>query len=236
MLRGLLVGAALVVSAAVLAAPRDAAARYPCSKTGEVRFRAADGTKLAGLHFGKGQTAVVFAHELGGGACQWLPYARTLAAKGYLTLAFDFRGYGSSQRRSGSAKWRLPMDVNAAAKQARKLGARHVILVGASMGGTAVITAAPNAQPPVNAVVSLSGPAEFGRMKADAAAPKLTVPVLYMVGALDQDFVPDAHTLYDATGSQEKQLQIRDTAAHGVALLGDAATRALFEQFLAAHR
>jgi pimeloyl-ACP methyl ester carboxylesterase len=221
---------------ALVAAPHEAAARYSCSKTGEVHFKAADGTRLAGLHFGKGQTAVVFAHELGGGACQWMPYARQLAAKGYLTLAFDFRGYGSSQTRTGSAKWRLPMDVNAAAKEARKLGAKRVILVGASMGGTAVLTAAPNVAPPVNAVVSLSGPAEFGRMKADAAVPKLTVPVLYMVGSLDQDFVPDAHTLYDATTVQDKTLEIRETASHGVQLLGDAATRGIFERFLAAHR
>ena len=215
---------------------RNRLARYACSKTGEVHFTAADGTKLAGLRFGKSQTAVVFAHELGGGVCQWMPYARQLAAKGYLTLAFDFRGYGSSQTRTGSAKWRLPMDVNTAAKEARKLGAKHVILVGASMGGTAVLTAAPNVQPPVNAVVSLSGPAEFGRMKADAAAPKLTMPVLYMVGSLDQDFVPDAHTLYDATTVQDKTLEVRDTADHGVRLLGNAATRAIFERFLAAHR
>lgn len=235
-MRAVLAAAALVLAAAVFATPRIASARYACSKTGEVHFRAADGTKLAGLRFGKSQTAVVFAHELRGGACQWMPYARQLAAKGYLTLAFDFRGYGSSQTRTGGAKWRLPMDVNAAAKEARKLGAKHVILVGASMGGTAVLTAAPNLQPPVNAVVSLSGPAEFGRMKADAAAPKLTVPVLYMVGSLDQDFVPDAHTLYDATASQDKTLQVLDTADHGVRLLGNAATRAIVEQFLAAHR
>jgi len=234
--RAVLAAAALVLAAAVFATPREAAARYACSKTGEVHFRAADGTRLAGLRFGKSQTAVVLAHELGGGACQWMPYARRLAAKGYLTLAFDFRGYGSSQTRTGSAKWRLPMDVNAAAKEARKLGAKHVILVGASMGGTAVLTATPNAHPPVNAVVSLSGPADFGRMNAEAAAPKLTVPVLYMVGSLDQDFVPDAHTLYDATVVQDKTLEVRDTANHGVRLLGDPATRAIFEQFLAAHR
>ncbi len=236
MVRAVLAAVTVALAAALFATPREAAARYACSKTGEVHFKAADGTKLAGLRFGKSQTAVVFAHELGGGACQWLPYARQLAAKGYLTLAFDFRGYGSSQTRTGSAKWRLPMDVSAAAKEARKLGAKHVILVGASMGGTAVLTAAPNVQPPVNAVVSLSGPAEFGRMKADAAAPKLAMPVLYMVGSLDQDFVPDAHTLYDATTVQDKTLEVRDTADHGVRLLGNAATRAIFERFLAAHR
>jgi dienelactone hydrolase len=125
--------------------------------------------------------------------------------------------------------------VNAAAKQARKLGAKRVILVGASMGGTAVLTAAVNAQPPVNAVVSLSGPKEFGRMRAEAAVSKLTVPVLYMVGALDQDFAGDARTLYDATASHEKKLEVRDTGEHGVRLLIEPAARSLFEQFLAAH-
>ena len=57
-----------------------------------------------------------------------------------------------------------------------------------------------------------------------------------MVGSLDQDFVPDAHTLYDATTVQDKTLEVRDTADHGVRLLGNNATRAIFERFLAAHR
>jgi pimeloyl-ACP methyl ester carboxylesterase len=223
----------LLVPVAVMVIGTGAASAHYCAKSGELRFRAADGAKLAGHRFGRGTTAVIFAHEIRGGACQWIPYARRLAARGFLTIAFDFRGYGDSQRRTGSSGSRLPADITAAVKLARSLGARKVVLVGASMGGTAVVVAAANVRPAVDGVVSLSGVGTLGYMNATAAARTLTMPVLYVVGKQDIGFVDESRALYDATASPMKKLEIPDNTYHGVQLVQDPPTRTLVEEFVA---
>jgi pimeloyl-ACP methyl ester carboxylesterase len=232
----MLSAAAVVVTLiAVLggAATPPRAAAHPCTNTGTIRFRAADGTKLAGHRFGRGTTAIVFAHQSRGNACQWMPYARRLARQGYLTIAFDFRGYGDSQRRSGAAMLRLPADVTAAARLGRSLGATRVVLVGASMGGTAVVVAAANARPAVDGVVALSAPSGFGRMDGIAAARRLQMPILYVAGDKDDGFADESRALYDATTSTAKSLEILDSPYHGVELLqNDGVARSLVERFI----
>ncbi|MGC5412864.1 hypothetical protein ACPXCX_55805, partial [Streptomyces sp. DT225] len=67
-------------------------------------------------------------------------------------------------------------------------GATKLLLMGASKGGTAVLAAAPRLNPQPDAVVALSAPVQYSNMNAVGAVPKLTSPVLYMVGELDGDF------------------------------------------------
>jgi dienelactone hydrolase len=216
------------------ASARPESRAHSCAKRGEITFRAADGLRLAGHRFGRGKTAVIFAHEARGGACQWIPYARSLARRGYLTIAFDFRGYGRSQTPRRGAASRLPADVIAAAKLSRRLGAKKVVVVGASMGGTNVVAAAANARTVIDGVISVSAPTSYGRTDALAAARRLQVPALYLVGEGDEGFVEHARLLYEATGSAEKRLEILESPQHGVYLATEPAARSLLESFVAA--
>ena len=217
------------------ASARTEAGAHPCGPKGTgVNFRAADGLRLHGHRFGRGTTAVVFAHESRGGACQWIPYARALARRGYLTIAFDFRGYGRSQTPKRGAWSRLPADVIAAAKLSRSLGAKKVVVVGASMGGTNVVVAAANARTVIDGVISVSAPTSWGRSDALAAARRLQMPALYLVGEGDEGFVEHARLLYEATGSADKRLEILDSAQHGVYLAAEPPARSLIEAFIAA--
>ncbi len=209
---------------------------HACVKKGELRFKAADGTRLAGHRFGRGTTAVVLAHQSNGNVCQWAPYARRLASLGYLAIAFDFRGHGDSQYRKYPASRRLAGDVSAAVKVARRLGAKKVVLVGASLGGIAVTVAAANTRPLVDGVINLSGPANFGGIDAVAAAQRLQVPVLYIAGDNDDGFTEDARKLYQATAETEKALELIAGTEHGVQLVSHAGrARTLVESFIAAH-
>jgi pimeloyl-ACP methyl ester carboxylesterase len=224
---------AVLTLGAVAVRPQPAGAHY-CTKTGSVSFRAADGVRLAGHRFGRGSTAVVFAHQSRGDACQWIPYARQLGNRGYLAIAFDFRGYGDSQRNAGYTNRRLPAEVIAAAKLSRALGAKKVVLVGASMGGTAVVVAAASARPTVDGVIAVSAPSGFGYMHGVDAARKLRMPVLILAGDKDPGFADEAHTLFDATGSSDKRLEILDSPFHGVELVEhNAAVRSLIQEFVA---
>ena len=217
----------LALVAVVLAAGASARgehASHTCVRAGEVRFTAADGTKLVGHRFGKGSTAVILVHQGNGSLCEWVPYARRLAAQGYFVFPIDLRGHGLSQRRTGAAANRLAADVTAAAKLVRKLGKKKVFVVGASMGGIATLVAGANVKPPLAGVVGLSAPARFRGLDALATAPRLRVPVLYVAAEGDDnagfDFSEDARALDAATASADKQLEIVDGNLHGIALLG----------------
>ena len=233
----------LLVLAATAAATAGAAPEresHACVRGGELWFRAADGTKLVGHRFGKGSTAVILAHQSVGSLCDWLPYAKRLAAQGYFAFPVDFRGYGFSETPpTARAANRYAADLTAAVKAVRKLGKRKVILVGASMGGIASLVAAANVSPPVDGVVSVSAPARFRGLDAVKTAPRLRVPALYLAAAGDDngefDFSADAETMFAATASPDKQLEVLPGRLHGILLLdGSARARALVETFLRA--
>jgi pimeloyl-ACP methyl ester carboxylesterase len=198
---------------------------------GDVRFRAADGTRLAGHRFGSGSTAVVLVHQSDGDLCQWVPYARRLAGLGYLALVVDLRGHGASQTRHYPANQRLAGDVAAASREARALGARKVFLLGASLGGSAVVSAAANVRPAVAGVISVSGSADL--VDALQSAPRVRVPALLIAAKGDLDFAPDVGRLYAVVGSARKTRVLLPGSAHGVQLVGTRKrARDLIERFL----
>ena len=212
MLRAIIVLAAFVVSSTASASPGAASA---CVAT-NASFRTADGARLQGAVLGRGRTGVVFAHQVAGDRCQWLDFARELAGKGYRVLVFDMRGYGAS---SGAANVRPDRDVASAAAELRRRGVRRVVLVGASMGGTGVVAAAPGIRPAVSGVVDLSGPVGFGGVNALVTAKRLTAPALFVAGRDDGDFASATRALYRAAASKDKQLVIASTSWHGVDLV-----------------
>jgi alpha-beta hydrolase superfamily lysophospholipase len=231
----------VLVALATAGAPvASSAPAHVCVSANELRFRAADGTRLVGHRFGGKQpgarTAVVLAHQSNGDVCEWAPYARRLAARGFFALAFDFRGHGSSAGRQ--AYGRLGLDVMAAARAVRSLGARKVVVVGASLGGIAGVVGVAGARPPITGFVAVSAPAEIaGRLNALPSAARLRVPTLYLAAQGDQsppyDFAADAQRLYEATGTTEKRILLVPGSLHGVALVaGSGQSRELLEAFL----
>jgi alpha-beta hydrolase superfamily lysophospholipase len=226
----------LVVSAAGAAPQRTA---HDCVKGGELWFRAADGTRLVGHRFGKGRTAVILTHQSEGDLCDWLPYAKRLAARGYVVFPIDFRGYGFSSH-SVAGPGRFPQDIAAATKALRKLGVRKVFVVGASMGGIAALVAATQISPPLDGVVSVSSPRLYGNMNGIATAKRLQVPVLYLAATADDnagyDFSEDAQALHRRAASKEKRLVLLPGPLHGIELVGRSPqARAALERFLRDH-
>ena len=223
-------------TAASESAPPPGAACPSRVTTGKpVRFGSDGATNLGGVVFGTGRTGIVLAHQTEDNLCQWAPYAVELARRGYRVLAFDFPGFGfSSDVVSGQT---LDGVVVAAAALLRSQGATAIVLIGASMGGTASLVAATEVQPPVAGVISVSGPTLYQNVAASLAAPKLTVPVLYAAGRADDEFARDAQTLYDATpASVDRKLVIVAAGLHGVDLVADGSeVEAAVTAFLSAH-
>ncbi len=169
---------ALATSASGSAQRRDA---DPCIRPGEtpVQLTASDGAEVYGVELGSGSTGVVLGHQYLSDHCELIDFARRLAAAGYRALTIDFRGFGAS---TGGAAYRYDRDVAAAVARLRADSVTRVELVGASMGGTAVLVAASTIAPLVDEVVSLSGPARYHSLDALRAVRRSHIAVRFVVG------------------------------------------------------
>jgi alpha-beta hydrolase superfamily lysophospholipase len=187
-----------------------------------VWFRASDGILLDGAAIGDGETAVVLAHEYPSNLCLWLPYAKTLASHGFLAFVFDLRGLGSSQSaKAYSDADRYDRDVEAAAAEVRRLGAKRVFLAGASIGGAAVLVAGASVSPEPAGIISFSGETYVSdEIDALKTAPKLRAPLLLLVAGHDGYVTIDDYRKLEAkAGSQDKQLVVYADSWHGWDLL-----------------
>ncbi len=170
--------------------------------------------RLAALSIGTGRVAVILAHQSDGSLCQWWPYARSLAAR-FRVVAFDFDGSGASPSGDGN----YPGEIAAASWWARHHGSRLIVLMGGSMGGTAVMIAAADLGYLVAGVIDLSGPAQFGAMDALAAARRVRVPALFGYGTLDGAFPVYVRAVRAATASRDKPVVTVSGGTHGAALV-----------------
>lgn len=185
---------------------------------------ASDGIRLYAIEAGHGSTAVVLAHEgiaHQSSLCWELPYAKTLLARGLRVLAFDFRGYGDSERPSRN-QLVLGRDLGAAVARVHKDGAKHVFLIGASMGGAAVVQN--SAGLPVTGIVSLSGTRFWSGYGINKPGPgALRAPLLY-IGSRSDSLAPvqEARTIVRAAGSNDKRSVFYPGSLHGWELVQNA--------------
>src|SRR5690606_37777803 len=98
-------------------------------------------------------------------------------------LTFDFRGHGGSDQAPVDTK-RLVEDVCAAVAFARERGYTSIVLVGASMGGTAAIVVAAGDHD-LAGVIALSAPAQFGELDALDAIEGVDAPLALLAAGDD---------------------------------------------------
>ncbi len=131
----------------------------------EFTFHGADGTRLAGrldLPAGTPRATALFAHCF---TCSKdfvasRRIAQGLVDNGIAVLRFDFTGLGHSEGEFANATFSSNVDDLAAAADAlRARGTAPTLLVGHSLGGAAVIAAAPRI-PEVKAVATINAPAD----------------------------------------------------------------------------
>jgi pimeloyl-ACP methyl ester carboxylesterase len=195
-------------------------------------FTTEDGVTLNGQVIGSGETALIFSNGQTVPKFFWLPVAQRLAGQGYLCLLFDYRGISPSQGRDDLS--RRDSDLRAAMAAARAHGARAVVLVGASFGGTLALALAARIQP--KAIIILSAPLSADAFTVSEAELKaLTIPKLFMASQDDTQYVGAIQQMYDQS-SEPKQLHIFPGKNHGDAILTAAdtggAAMALVDAFL----
>lgn len=104
--------------------------------------------------------AAIFCHGQSWDALGWKDVAPHFAKAGVPALALNFRGYDGSTGKTNQYRpgkpWTPMTDTVAAIEHLRSRGVKEVALVGASMGGSAVLAAAITAD--VECLVTLSAP------------------------------------------------------------------------------
>lgn len=195
-----------------------------------VTFQAADGLRLEGRLFGTppsegsgGVVGVVLSHMLPADQRSWWGFADRLSSGGYLALTYDFRGYCpggdagcSAGKKQVAAIWQ---DVLGAAAFLRSEGATQLVLVGASMGGTASLVAATRMEQQPTAVITLSAPTSIEGLNADAAVlQQVSGAKLFVAGEFDTVAADSAQAFSDGS-PPPKRLQIYPTDEHGTDLL-----------------
>lgn len=187
-----------------------------------VTFTTQDGITLRGHIYGSGNWGVVLSHMYPADQTSWTAIAEKLAQEGYLVLTYDFRSYGES----GGSKdiVLIDRDVLAAVNCLRTAGASDIVLVGASMGGTASLMTATTFQAMSSVrlagVATLSAPVEFEGLSATGAVPTLVVPLLFI--AAEDDVGAEGARKLEELSSNKGDLQIVPGSDHGTDLFSGA--------------
>ena len=180
------------------AAPRD------------VTFQTEDDLTLAGRLFGQGRTGVALSHMFPTDQASWHTFAQTLADNGYLALAYDFRGYGKSSGEKRVAE--IDRDVRAAVAFMRAQGAQRIVLIGASMGGTASAKVATSVG--AEALVVLSSPRSFQELEIGDEDVRQFRGASLWIGSRGDGATIDVEALH-AIANSPKSLHVYAGSAHG---------------------
>ena len=176
----------------------------------EVSFDTEDGITLGGTLIGLGDTAIIFSHMFPSDQTSWHPLAQLAADEGYLALAYDYRGYGASGGEVDIAA--IERDVGAAYDFLRQRGAQRIVLIGASIGGSASIKFAASGPQGVVGLVVVSGPQEFQGLQvssSDLAA--LALPSLWL-SARNDTLTPQFEDMFNAAGGPDKSIWIFESS------------------------
>ena len=170
----------------------------------EISFKTADDGKIHALLYGRGERAVVLAHGAVFNKESWEQFSKRLAARGFLVLALDFRGYGRSVAGSKSAA--LHEDILSAVRYLKDKGSTEIAVVGASMGGSAAARAAIEAEDGEITKLILLSPAPF-------RSPEKLKSNLLFIASKEEPLVDQIRTAYEKAPAP-KRLELIEGRAH----------------------
>jgi pimeloyl-ACP methyl ester carboxylesterase len=180
-----------------------------------------DNLELSGTLFSsEGDIAVVLAHMAGGDNDQqnWVPFANTIARRGFTALTFDFRCYGQSDCGGDLSGDVLSRDIRAVMGFLREQGVQRIVCMGASMGGRGCVSVAFDEE--LAGLVIVSGTASGDPDKQnleDFVSPDM--PKLFIVSEHDHiaGRTLEMTRLYESA-PEPKILQTFPGSAHGTEL------------------
>jgi dienelactone hydrolase len=190
-----------------------------------VTFETYDGlTTVHGTLYNHDSVGIILSHRCTMGQedqTDWLPLTETLAARGYMVLTYDTRGYGLTQ---GTYTWRnVLVTLQAAVAFMREQGVERLILIGAGVGGTASLEVAAEADDVIG-VAAISS-LQSGRAQqvlpleiSDDELARLTMPSLWVVSRQDTA-MDDMVGMFESAAGPDKDLHIYEGTMSGTDIL-----------------
>jgi len=168
-----------------------------------VNFDTGDGGKIGASFFhASNSKAVIFAHGAIFNKESWYFLAEAFQRKGITALPLDFRGYGNST--PGTTTKRM-YDILGAISWLKQKGFTNINIVGASMGGAAVLAALKNNSIPIAKVVLL----------APAGGPAISSTEIskFFVAAENEGMFSGIMAIYEAS-ADPKQIKVYPGSIH----------------------
>ncbi len=188
----------LLASLAVLSSPEASAQPYQ-----PVSFKTVDGGVIEASFFKASKSkAVIFAHGAIFNKESWYFLAEEFQRKGVAALTIDFRGYGNSTGGSTSKKM---YDILAAISYLKEQGFTDINVVGASMGGAAVLVALSNNSVPIRKAVLMA--------PAGGPAIESTATDKLFIVSKNEGMFDGVMAIYNAS-AEPKQIKIYPGNAH----------------------
>ena len=180
----------------------------------DVSFMSPSGPTVEGTLYGRGSCGVVLVPQINRDRGSWYPQAERLAEQGHVALPID-EGDDRVEAVLGAVEY-LRAERNVS----------HVVVMGASTGGEAVVTAAATEPDRIDGVVALS--ASGGVDRAD----QLTGQKLFVVSRDDEQRFVDIATGLTDSASEPSQLETYNGGAHGQGLFESSHRKALWDTVL----
>ncbi len=178
----------------------------------DIRIESED-AQLIGALYGElpARRAALLCHGANWDASGWAEVAPRFAQRAVPALGLNFRGYDGSTGRTNRAS--ALADVRNAAAWLRMNGAREVALVGASMGGSAVLMASASVSP--ECVVAISAPV---RAISDSDAKRILGRKLFVCAERDSLGAAAAVRRAYAEAEEPKEIRVFPGREHSKAM------------------
>ncbi|MEM7334281.1 MAG: alpha/beta family hydrolase [Chloroflexota bacterium] len=179
-----------------------------------VMFSAADGETLSGTLYGAGSTGIIFSNMNQGDETAWQGLPEAVQENGYTALTYNYRTLG----RSAEERAQKMEDLRAAIAFMRSEEITEIVLVGASVGGSASVKVAVEEQP-VGLIV-ISSPMILAGLEITADdLQTISSSKLFLNSERDMfGTTPDSEMMFEAA-SEPKAMLFYSGSAHGTGLL-----------------
>lgn len=193
-------------------------------KPKEVRLESED-TQLVGVLYGelRERRAALLCHGANWDASGWADLAPRFVERDVPALALNFRGYDGSTGRTSRTS--VVDDVRNAVAWLRTHGAREIALVGASMGGHAVLVSSAHTAP--ECVVAISAPV---RPMSEAEVKRVSGRKLFVCA--ERDYFADAVRQAFEQADEPKRIKLFPGREHSRGMFRASYAEELFETVL----